>query len=187
MLELARGTLEAHLAGRPLPPVPAVAGAGLKRGAFVTISERGALRGCIGHIAADRDLGAVVREMTVAAAQDDPRFPPVAPDELPDVALEISVLSEPVPLPPPVESTGIVVGRDGLIVRRGRHIGLLLPQVAREYRWGAEAFLTATCRKAGLPPQGWREPGTEVFTFQADVFGEAGERAGEEGRGKSET
>jgi len=125
--------------------------------------------------------------MTVAAAQDDPRFPPVAPDELPDVALEISVLSEPVPLAPPVESTGIVVGRDGLIVRRGRHIGLLLPQVAREYRWGAEAFLTATCRKAGLPPQGWREPGTEVFTFQADVFGEAGERAGEEGRGKSET
>jgi uncharacterized protein len=147
----------------------------LKRGAFVTISERGALRGCIGHIAADRDLGAVVREMTVAAAQDDPRFPPVAPDELPHVALEISVLSEPVALPPPVESAGLVVGRDGLIVRRGRHIGLLLPQVAREYHWGAEAFLTATCRKAGLPPHGWREPGTEVFTFQADVFGEVGE------------
>src|SRR5437899_10573100 len=110
LLELARGTLEAHLAGRPLPPVPAVPGAGLKRGAFVTISERGALRGCIGHIAADRDLGAVVREMTVAAAQDDPRFPPVAPDELPDVALETSVLSVPVPLASAVDATASGVG-----------------------------------------------------------------------------
>ena len=186
---MARGTLEAHLAGRPLPPVPPVggAGAGVKRGAFVTISERGALRGCIGHIAADRDLGAVVREMTVAAAQDDPRFPPVAAGELPHVALEISVLSDPVPVPPPVEPARVVVGRDGVIVRRGRHIGLLLPQVARDYGWSAEAFLIAACRKAGLPPQGWREPGTEVFTFQADVFGEPGERAGEAGRGNSET
>jgi len=69
-------------------------------------------------------------------------------------------------------------------VRRGRHIGLLLPQVATEYHWGPEAFLTATCRKAGLPPQAWREPGTEVFTFQADVFGEIRETAGEEGRGR---
>src|SRR2546428_8921939 len=113
----------------------------------------------MGHVAADGAGGGVVREMPGAAARDAPRFPPVAPDELPDVALEISVLSEPVPLPPQLESTGIVVGRDGLIVRRGRHIGQPLPQVAREYRWGAEAFLTAPCRKSGLPPQGRRDPG----------------------------
>jgi len=175
-------TLEAHLAGRPLPPVPAAPGAALMRGAFVTILERGALRGCIGHIAADRELGALVREMTVAAAEDDPRFAPIEPDELPGLALEISVLSDPTPLPAPVEPACVVVGRDGLIVRRGRHIGLLLPQVATNYHLEPEAFLTAACRKAGLPPQEWREPGTEVFTFHADVFGETVEQ----GRGKRE-
>ena len=73
-----------------------------------------------------------------------------------------------------------MVGRDGLIVRRERLIALLLPQVAREYHWGPEAFLAATCRKAGLPPDAWREPATEVLTFQADVFGE-GEEPGSEG------
>ena len=145
----------------------------------MTITARGALRGCIGHIAADRELGAVVREMTVAAARDDPRFPPVEPDELPDLALEISVLSEAAPLVP-VDPARIAVGRDGVMVRRGRNVGLLLPQVARDHQWGPDALLAATCRKAGLQPEAWREPGTELFTFQADVFGEAGD----EGRGK---
>jgi AmmeMemoRadiSam system protein A len=149
-----------------------VPGAALKRGAFVTLTERGALRGCIGHIAADRELGAVVREMTIAAARDDPRFAPVSREELPSLALEISVLSEPTPLPAPVDAARIMIGRDGLIVRRERSIALLLPQVAPEYHWGPEAFLAATCRKAGLPPDAWREPETAVFTFQADVFAE---------------
>ena len=164
--------MDAHLSGRPLPPVCEVPGAALKRGAFVTLIERGALRGCIGHVAADRELGAVVQEMAVAAARDDPRFAPVSCEELSSLAVEISVLSEPTPLPAPVSAERIVVGRDGLIVRRDRHIALLLPQVAREYHWGSEAFLAATCRKAGLPPDAWREPPTEVLTFQADVFGE---------------
>src|SRR5205807_10428848 len=66
----------------------------------------------------------------------------------------------------------VVVGRDGLMVRRERLVCLLLPQVAHEYHWGPEAFLAAACHKAGLPPEGWREPGTEVFTFQADVRSE---------------
>ncbi len=171
--------LAAHLGGQPLPPLPAVPGAELKRGAFVTLLGRGALRGCIGHMAADRTLGAVVREMTVAAARDDPRFAPVAPDELPALAVEISVLSALAPLPVPVEPSRIVVGRDGLMVRREHLTALLLPQVATEYEWSPEAFLAATCRKAGLPPGAWREPGTEVFAFQADVFGERRD----EGRG----
>ncbi len=182
LLGLARATLAAHLAGRPLPPVPPVPGAALKRGAFVTLVERGALRGCIGHIAADRALGAVVREMTVAAARDDPRFAPVAPDDLPALAVEISVLSAPSPLPAPVEPSRVVVGRDGLIVRRERLTAVLLPQVATEYAWSPEAFLAAACRKAGLAPHAWREPGTEVLAFQADVFGDAGEG----GTGKGE-
>lgn len=163
--------------------MPGVPGAALKRGAFVTLTERGALRGCIGHLAADRALGPVVRDMTVAAARDDPRFPPVTPDELPSLAVEISVLSAPTPLGPPVAAAAVAVGRDGLVVRRGHHVGLLLPQVATEYHWGPEAFLAATCRKAGLEPDGWREPETEVFTFQADVFGEARAAASERGDG----
>ena len=180
---LARATLEAHLAGRPLPPLPSVRGAALERGAFVTLLERGALRGCIGHVAADQGLGAVVREMAVAAARDDPRFPPVAPDELPFLAVEISVLSEPELLPPPVEPARIVVGRDGLVVRRGGHVALLLPQVAIEHAWGPEAFLAATCRKAGLPPGAWQEPGTEVLAFRAEVFGDHGHERQGKGEG----
>jgi len=180
LLGMARATLAAHLAGRPLPPIPGVPGAWLKRGAFVTLYERGALRGCIGHIAADRELGSVVQEMAMAAARDDPRFAPVEPAELALIAVEISVLSEPVRLPMPVEPARIVVGRDGVIVRREQRIALLLPQVATEQGWGPEAFLAAACRKAGLLPDAWREPGTEVLAFQADVFGEPGEE--EQGR-----
>ena len=182
LLEFARATLQAHLSGRPLPPVCAVPGAALHRGAFVTLTERGALRGCIGHIAADRELGAVVREMVIAAARDDPRFAPVTREELSSLALEISVLSEPVLIPAPVDAERVVVGRDGVIVRCEQRIALLLPQVAREYHWGPEAFLAAACRKAGLAPDAWREPGTEVVTFQAEVFGETGE----EGKGKGD-
>jgi len=160
-----------------------VPGAALKRGAFVTLTERGALRGCIGHIVADRELGAVVREMVIAAARDDPRFAPVTREELSSLALEISVLSEPVRLPTPVDAERVAVGRDGLVVRRERMVALLLPQVAREYHWGPEAFLAATCHKAGLPPDAWREPATEVFTFQADVFGEGREAGSGKGEG----
>src|SRR5437899_4930793 len=126
LLGLARATLEAHLEGRPLPPVCAVPGAALKRGAFVTLTERGALRGCIGHIAADQLLGAVVREMAVAAARDDPRFAPVESDELAFLTVEISVLSPLERLPPPVEPARIVVGRDGVVVRRDDLAALLL-------------------------------------------------------------
>jgi AmmeMemoRadiSam system protein A len=173
---LARATLEAHLANRPLPPIPGTRGAALKRGVFVTLTERGSLRGCIGHIADDRALGEGVREMTVAAAQDDSRFAPVAPEELPELVLEISVLGQPTPLPAPTDPRCVVIGRDGVIVRRGERLGLLLPQVATDHDWRAEAFLAAACRKAGLPPDAWREPGTEVLAFPADVFREGEQR-----------
>lgn len=124
-------------------------------------------------MADDRALGDVVRDMTVAAARDDPRFAPVTAAELPDLTLEVSVLlPRAVLAPSPVDPRRIVVGRDGLIVRHAGRVGLLLPQVAAEYHWESEAFLAAACRKAGLPAEAWREPDTEVLTFQADVFGE---------------
>lgn len=172
MLALARATLEAELAGGPMPAPPAADWAEWKRGAFVTLSDRqGTLRGCIGRVTPDQGLAKIVGAMAIAAAREDPRFPPVEPDELALLAIEISVLSEPAPLDP-VDPARIVIGRDGLVVRRGGAQGLLLPQVAPEFKWSPAEFLAATCRKAGLGAGAWREPGTRVLVFQADVFGE---------------
>jgi len=187
LLRLARATLEAHLSGRALPPLPDDALCGRLAGAFVTIRVAGALRGCLGRLAADRPLGAIVRAMTVAAARDDPRFAPVTAEELPALTLEISVLRRPAPFAP-VDPGRLVIGRDGLIVRRGRRTALLLPQVAAEHGWDGERFLGTCCRKADLSPDAWREPGIHVLTFEAEVFEEAryetGEPAGQEGRGE---
>ena len=174
MLALARRAIAAALAGNPAPAVPDVPGAHLHRGAFVTLEEKrdGALRGCIGRVAGDQPLGEVVRTVAVSAAVDDPRFPAVAPDELTELRIEISVLGEPSPLEPPPDPRRLVIGRDGVLVRRGGALGVLLPQVAAQHAWGPEALLAAASRKAGLGTHAWREPGTQVFTFQADVFGE---------------
>ena len=173
MLALARSAIAAALAGTPAPAVPDVPGARLHCGAFVTLEEKGdgALRGCIGRIPGDRPLGEVVRTVAVSAAAQDPRFAPLAAEELPELRIEISVLGEPSPFEPR-DPGKLVIGRDGLHVRRGSALGVLLPQVATEHGLGPEAFLAAACRKAGLGPQAWREPGTQVSTFQADVFGE---------------
>jgi len=143
------------------------------RGAFVTLEQRGALRGCVGHMAPDRPLAETIRRVAVSAAREDPRFPPVAPDELPELRIEISVVHPPVRADP-VDPGRVAIGRDGLLVRRGRSQGVLLPQVAQEHGLGPEAFLSAACLKAGLPAESWREPGgaTQVYTFPADVFGE---------------
>jgi AmmeMemoRadiSam system protein A len=174
LLALARRAIAAALAGEPAPTVPDVPGARLKRGAFVTLEERrdGALRGCIGRVTGDQPLGEVVRSVAVSAAVEDPRFPPVEPNELPELRIEISVLGTPVSLDPLRPDVGhVVIGR-GLLVRRGDALGVLLPQVAIEHGLDPAGFLSAACRKAGLGPQAWREPGTQVSTFEADVFGE---------------
>ena len=104
----------------------------------------------------------------MAACSSDPRFPPLAPTELDSIDIEISLLGPTETISGPQE---IVVGRDGLIVERGRQRGVLLPQVAAEWNWDAEAFLAHTCRKAGLPPDAWRQ-GASVSRFEAEVFGE---------------
>jgi len=148
-----------------------VPGARLRRGVFVTLEQQEGhdLRGCIGHVSGDRPLGEAVRQVAVSAARSDPRFPAVQRDELPALRIEISVLSEPVQVEA-AHLPRLVIGRDGLLVRRGRAQAVLLPQVAVEHGFGPEAFLNAVCHKAGLAPGSWREPATSVFTFTADVF-----------------
>jgi uncharacterized protein len=107
--------------------------------------------------------------MSLAAAFHDPRFHPVNRDELKDLKLEISVLS---PLREIVDVNEIEVGRHGLYIVKGVFSGLLLPQVATEYRWDRTTFLRETCRKAGLPPQAWKDEDVRIFVFSAEVFGE---------------
>ena len=140
-------------------------------GAFVTLRRGPDLRGCIGHILADQPLVEVVARMAASAALDDPRFAPVELEELPELRIEISVLSEPELLLDP-DPARIRPGQDGVLVRRAWRQGLLLPQVATEMGWTAEQLLAGVCHKAGLEPEEWREPDTELYVFQVEAFGE---------------
>ena len=166
--DLVRLRIAARLAGRkanlPEPPSELLRE---PHGAFVTLTLRGRLRGCIGHIVGDAPLFETIGEMAQAAAFGDPRFPPLSREEFEQVAVEISVLSPLTPCPDPALVT---VGRHGLLVRRGGRSGLLLPQVPVEWGWDRETFLDQTCRKAGMEPGCWRDPATTLFWFEAEVF-----------------
>ncbi len=166
LYDLAREAVSAWARGKPLPPVPPDPALQRHAGVFVSLHRAGELRGCIGHLEDDLPLGEVTRRMAVAAAREDPRFAPLGPDELEGLEVEISVLTPVVRVKP----EEVTPGRDGVLVRRGGRQGLLLPQVAPEMRWGREDLLDGTCRKAGLVPGAWRDPATELFTFQAQVI-----------------
>ncbi len=170
LLEIARNTLNAHVRTGRVPLVaPATARLAEKRGVFVTLHKRGELRGCIGYVEPVKSLCQAVSEMTIAAASEDPRFTPVTPDELADIDIEVTVLSPIRPLPDP---DSVVVGRHGLVIRKGHHAGLLLPQVPVEQGWTRLQFLQGVCRKAGLPPDAWQDPDTRLSAFTGQVFGE---------------
>ena len=141
----------------------------LHAGAFVTITQLGELRGCIGFIVADKELYKTIYEAAQLAASEDPRFPPVNEGEVDGLSIEISVLSPPEPLGSYDE---IVIGKHGLIVREGFASGLLLPQVPVEHNMDRDEYLTAICRKAGLPANRWREKQLELQAFTAHVFSE---------------
>lgn len=138
------------------------------RGAFTTLHRNGKLRGCIGYILPLYPLYQTIADTAVAAAFHDPRFMPVAIGELPELEIEISVLSPPAP----IEPEEVQVGRHGLIVTMGQARGLLLPQVPLEWGWDREQFLSQTCHKAGLPPDAWKH-GARLEGFTAEVFGES--------------
>ncbi len=170
LLRIARGAIEAHLAGEPFElPKPCGALAAC-RGAFVTLRRREDhdLRGCVGLMRSARSLLETVAQMAVAAASEDGRFDPVAPSELSELTIEISALGPTHPIRP----EDVEVGRHGLLIScRGRR-GVLLPQVPVEQGWDRETFLAHTCLKAGLPHDIWRRPEAEILGFRATVFGE---------------
>ena len=146
-----------------------------KRGVFVTLTEDGRLRGCIGFAEPAYPLIKGLQEAAIAACSRDPRFDPLQEGDLQKIRVEVSILTKPRRLEarePKDYLRDIKTGRDGLIVRNGFRSGLLLPQVAEEYGWDARQFLEQTCVKAGLDSDMWLSRKTEVYTFQAHVFSE---------------
>jgi AmmeMemoRadiSam system protein A len=140
-----------------------------KRGVFVTLHRRGRLRGCIGVIEAFEPLGESIARCAANAALRDPRFPPVQVEEIPELQIELSLLS-PLEL---ILPENIEIGKHGLLISQSPKRGLLLPQVAVEHRLGREQFLDETCRKAGLNAKAWQEPETRILGFTCEVFAES--------------
>lgn len=168
LLEIAKAVIENRAKGKPVPEFKVNAPI-LKenRGAFVTIQKKGQLRGCIGYIEGRGPLHKTIEEMAEAAAFRDPRFNPVKEKELPDLHIEISVLT---PLQKITDVNEIEVGKHGIYIKKGWNSGLLLPQVATDYGWDRLTFLEHTCQKAGLPQNAWKEGNTEIYIFSADIF-----------------
>jgi AmmeMemoRadiSam system protein A len=186
LLHIARVSIASRLENRspafPSPPgagalvpeagalVPEAGALDAVFGAFVTLhSKNGALRGCIGNIVGRSVLIETVKEMALASAFQDPRFPPVKAEELPSIHIEISVLS---PFRRVSAPEKVIPGVHGIYIRRDRFSGLLLPQVAVERKWNREEFLTQGCFKAGLSGESWKDERTEISVFTALVFSE---------------
>ena len=143
-------------------------------GAFVTLHRHGKLRGCVGQLASKEPLVSVVAYCGMAAALEDPRFAPMTTAELDGLTIEISVLSPLIE----ISSEQIEPGKHGLMVTQGGQRGVLLPQVAAEFGWTGLRFLEETCVKAQLERDAWKQAGTRVQAFTAEVFSEAGFHAG---------
>jgi len=170
LLALARRTLEWFIATGEVPDhKPERPELHQESGAFVSLHCGDELRGCIGLIKPAGPLYQTVQQCAVSAASEDYRFDRVSSEELPDIRIEISVLS---PMERTKDTSEIAVGKHGLYVVRGQRRGLLLPQVATEWGWDREAFLAQTCQKAGLEETAWRDPATAIYQFQAQVFSE---------------
>jgi len=180
LVRLARRTIEASYINKKVSLADAPPKTLQVCGVFVTLNSiRGVekqLRGCIGYPYPIKPLVEAVNDVAHAAAFEDPRFPRLNKIELGGIVVEVSVLTPPESIrtvKPEQYPSMIKVGVDGLIVKRGGRSGLLLPQVATEFGWDSEEFLTQTCIKAGLPPDAWLLQGTDVSKFQAIIFAES--------------
>jgi AmmeMemoRadiSam system protein A len=182
LLEVARNAVTAAVERREISSEPPQ-GADLKGfgGVFVTLRRRGRLRGCIGQTVSGEALVEAVAHCAKAAALEDPRFDPIGPHDLAEVEIELSVLSRFEEIAP----ERIEAGKHGLMVSQGWRRGVLLPQVAVEFRWTAERLLEETCVKAGFERDAWKDPEMRIQAFTAEVFSESDLRA--EGRSTRES
>jgi len=170
LLKIARDTLTLHVKGKEKPDLKKyILTPRLKEkaGAFVTLHKKGQLRGCIGYIEGIAPLAETVRENACNASTEDPRFPPVHPSELKDIDIEVSVMSPLRKINSPEE---VVAGKHGVILKKGWHQGVFLPQVATEQGWDRETFLQHLGLKAGLDTNAYKD--AELYVFTAEVFGE---------------
>jgi AmmeMemoRadiSam system protein A len=172
LLEWVRATIEAAVREEPQREIPEselTQGLRAWRGVFVTLKKQGELRGCIGKMDFERPLWMNALDAAVASALEDPRFSPVTPEELGEIAIEISILNPPEELP---DAGMFDVLRQGIIVEKGWRHALLLPKVAQELGWDATKTLEMVCEKAGLPVDAWRDPAARLQVFTAFDFGE---------------
>jgi len=173
LVATAREAIASKLESRP-PRWPSAGPAlSAKAGAFVTLrtgADPGSnLRGCIGRMSSEEPLLRTVRDMALAAAFEDPRFPPLEKGELAEVSVEVTVLS-------PMREIGdvgeIVLGRHGVLMTKGGRSAVFLPQVAAEQGWNREELLDNLCYKAGLSPQAWRSEEAKFYVFEGLVLEE---------------
>ncbi len=167
LLNLAHESISSALEGREITLDPPTQHFAEARGVFTSLYKLGELRGCVGYVLPTSSVYRAVVETARAAAFDDNRFPPVVPDEVPHLSIELSILSPPQPIHP----ENIEVGRHGLLIQQHGRRGLLLPQVPTERNWDRRTFLEQTCRKAGLPADAWMK-GATILAFSAEVFGD---------------
>ncbi len=175
-VHLARNTIENHLQKTKENKSQLTQNFSQKSGAFVTLHTypQKLLRGCIGIPYPIMPLQQALTEAAVSVTHD-PRFPPLKREELPNVVIEITVLSPPILISinsPKDYMEKIIIGRDGLIVEKGYFKGLLLPQVPIEQGWDVEEFLNQTCMKAGLPSDSWIDTETKIYQFSGQIFAE---------------
>jgi AmmeMemoRadiSam system protein A len=171
LLALARKAILETVSSSNFPDLAQVTGRLAEpQAAFVTLRWDGKLRGCIGQPDGAHGLAETVVQCAITAALRDPRFGPLRAEEIDELEIEISVTSELRPLRP----EEIELGTHGIVVTGGGRRGLLLPQVALEHNWSLIQFLEATCRKAGLQANAWREPDTKLFAFTAEIFSDVG-------------
>lgn len=170
LLMIARRSIEEYLrTGKVLDFDPLTERLKEKRGVFVTLHKWGELRGCIGYIEPIKPLYLATRDMAISAATEDPRFFPVRLEELPKIDIEITVLS---PLKRISDPESVIVGTHGLVIRKGGRSGVFLPQVPVEQGWTKREYLENVCRKAGLPPNAYKDKDAELYVFTGEVFGE---------------
>ncbi len=174
LLNIARNVLESTVNNVPVAEVdsdnPEIQG---EQGVFVTLKNRGKLRGCLGRFVSDIPLYKLVAIMAKSSATEDSRFAldPIRSEELNDINIEISALS---PLSIIENPLDIELGKHGIYIKKGFFTGCFLPQVATETGWSKEEFLSNCCSsKAGMSANAWKDEDTDVFIFTAEIFNEA--------------